>query len=295
MPYMRQIRQNAGRANRGKEQNKGQNFRGAGVALCVKMYFKKQGFPDEEDLVLCTVTSVQYHSVFVNLDEYGKAGMIHISEVSPGRIRNIRDFVKEGKKVVCKVLRINQERGHIDLSLRRVNESEKRNKIEEIKKEQDAEKIVDISASRIGIKSEQLYNSISGKILKKYKSLHACFDDFIRGNIKFEELGIDAKYVDMLSESIRQRMKVPEVSIGGKLKISLYSPRGIDIIKEALKKIESVGDGSVDISYLGSGAYRVIVKAADYKEAEKRLKEGIGASIDLIKKEEGEAEFIKSP
>ena len=75
------------------------------------MLFKKQDFPEEGDLVLCTVTSVQFHSVFVDMDEYGKGGMIHISEVSPGRIRNIRDFVKEGKKIVCKVLRINQEKG----------------------------------------------------------------------------------------------------------------------------------------------------------------------------------------
>ena len=124
------------------------------------MLFKKQGFPDEGDLVLCTVTSVQYHSVFVDMDEYGKSGMIHISEVSPGRIRNIRDFVKEGKKVVCKVLRINEEKGHIDLSLRRVNESEKRRKIDEIKKEQDSEKIVEIAAGKIGVKTEQLYNEI---------------------------------------------------------------------------------------------------------------------------------------
>ena len=128
------------------------------------MLFKKQGFPEEGELILCTVTSVQFHSVFVELDEYGKSGLIHISEVSPGRIRNIRDFVKEGKKVVCKVLRINEEKGYIDLSLRRVNESEKRRKIDDIKKEQNAEKIVEIAAGKIGIKTEQLYKELSEKI-----------------------------------------------------------------------------------------------------------------------------------
>jgi len=70
------------------------------------MLLKKEGFPEEDELVMCTITKVQFHSVFANLDDYGKNGMIHISEVSPGRIRNIRDFVKEGKKVVCKVLEL---------------------------------------------------------------------------------------------------------------------------------------------------------------------------------------------
>ena len=74
------------------------------------MLLKKKGFPEEDEIVICTVTKIHFHSVFVNLDEYGRSGLIHISEVSPGRIRNLRDFVVEGKKVVCKVLRIDEER-----------------------------------------------------------------------------------------------------------------------------------------------------------------------------------------
>ena len=79
------------------------------------MLLMKQGLPEDGELVLCKVTNVQHHSVFVRMEEYGKSGMIHISEIAPGRIRNIRDYVKEGKIVVCKVLRINEERGHVDL------------------------------------------------------------------------------------------------------------------------------------------------------------------------------------
>jgi len=121
------------------------------------MLLKKEGFPEEDELAICTVTKVQFHSVFANLDEYGKGGMIHISEVSPGRIRNIRDFVKEGKKVVCKVLRINTDRGHIDLSLRRVTEGQKRNKIDELKQEQKAEKILEFVAKDLKIDVKKLF------------------------------------------------------------------------------------------------------------------------------------------
>jgi translation initiation factor 2 subunit 1 len=69
------------------------------------MLYHKTGIPEDSELVLCTVNKVLPNSVFVTLDEYGIDGLIHISEVSPGRIRNIRDFVKEGKKVVCKILK----------------------------------------------------------------------------------------------------------------------------------------------------------------------------------------------
>src|SRR3989344_2617485 len=201
------------------------------------MLFKKQGFPEEGELVLCTVTSVQFHSVFVNIDEYGKGGMIHISEVSPGRIRNIRDFVKEGKKIVCKVLKVNQEKGYIDLSLRRVNEAEKRRKIDDIKKEQNAEKIIEIAAGKIGIATEQFYKEISEKV-KGYDSLHEFFEEAAKDEKALEKLDIDKNHLKIIGDTIKKRIKAPEVTITGKLKITTFAPDGIDIIRDSLKKAE---------------------------------------------------------
>ena len=255
------------------------------------MLFKKQGFPQESELVLCTVTSVQYHSVFVDIDEYGKGGMIHISEVSPGRIRNIRDFVKEGKKVVCKVLRINQEKGYIDLSLRRVNESEKRRKIDDIKKEQNAEKIVEITAGKIGIKTEELYNEISGKIEKSYPSLHDFFEAASKDENVLEKSGLEKKHLKTIEEVIKQRIKPTEVEITGKLKITTYAPNGIDIIKESLKKAQDASNGRILINYLGSGVYRFMLKAPDYKEAEKIMEGATESAISFVTKNAGAAEF----
>ncbi len=257
------------------------------------MLFKKHGFPEEGELVLCTVTSVQYHSVFVDIDEYGRGGMIHISEVSPGRIRNIRDFVKEGKKIVCKVLRINQEKGYIDLSLRRVNESEKRRKIDDIKKEQNAEKIIEIAAAKIGIKTEQLYNEISEKITKNYYSIHQFFEEAAKDENKLEGLDIEKKHLKVLEETIKQRIKAAEVEVTGKLKITSFAPNGIDIIKESLKKAQEATRGNINLSYLGSGCYRFMVKAPDYKEAEKIMKSATESAISYVTKHAGIAEFTR--
>ena len=50
------------------------------------MLYRREGFPDEGEIVLCTVTKINPNSVFVNVDDYDKGGMVHISEISPGRI-----------------------------------------------------------------------------------------------------------------------------------------------------------------------------------------------------------------
>ena len=257
------------------------------------MFFKKQGFPEDGELVLCTVTSVQFHSVFVDMDEYGKNGMIHISEVSPGRIRNIRDFVREGKKIVCKVLKINKEKGYIDLSLRRVNEKEKRRKIDQIKREQNSEKIIEISAQKIGLKTEDFYKTVSDKVIGKYETLFDFFEDVVKDDNAISVLDIDKKQSQVLSEVIKLRIKPSEVEIKGKMKITTFAINGIEIVKESLQKAIDSAKGSINIIYLGSGQYKYTVKAPDYKEAEKIMKNATDSTINFVSKHSGTAEFAR--
>ena len=99
------------------------------------MAIKKQEWPEIGDLVIATVETVTDYGAYVKLDEYDKKGLLHISEISSSWIRNIRDFVREGQKIVLKVLRVDIEKGHVDLSLRRVTKREKIEKIMFQKKE----------------------------------------------------------------------------------------------------------------------------------------------------------------
>jgi translation initiation factor 2 subunit 1 len=261
--------------------------------LIIKMLLNKEGFPEEDELVMCTVTKVQFHSVFANLDEYGKSGMIHISEVSPGRIRNIRDFVKEGKKVVCKVLRVNREKGHIDLSLRRVTETQRRSKVDELKQEQKAEKILEFVAKDLNLDVKKLFDEITNNISKKYTSLYEFFQQSVTDNNAIKDAGVDAKTAKKLEEAIKLRLKETGVRIEGKLKITSYASNGVDVVKEALKKAAETGKENISIKYLGAGSYNVLVNAKDYKEAEKLLKDSLEKALEHVKKNEGEGEFVR--
>ena len=257
------------------------------------MLLKKEGYPEEDELVICTITKVQFHSVFAKIDEYDKSGMIHISEVSPGRIRNIRDFVKEGKKVICKVLRISTEKGHIDLSLRRVTETQKRSKVNEIKQQQKAEKIIEFIAKDLKQDTSKLFHSINEDVLKKHDSLYEFFQNVVVDSSVLNDINVDTKTLKKLEEAIKSRIKEASVKIEGKLKLLSYAYNGIDIVKEALKAAEEKGQGKVTIKYLGAGSYNVRVNAKDYKEAEKLIKEVTEEAIGYVEKNEGNGEFIR--
>lgn len=232
------------------------------------MLNNKKGYPDEGDVLFCTVTKVQYNSVFVTLDEYsGKSGMIHISEISPGRIRNIRDYVKEGKVIICKVLRIKKDRGHIDLSLRRVNESQRRVKVEERKQEAIAENIIKSYTQVHGGEIKKLYVAVSKVLTEHYDSLYHAFEDVVESDLSLEKLGLDKDLATNLEAIVRERIKPKQVEISGLFKVQNYDENGVGLINAFMKKA-TVIDERLHIQFLGAGRFKLIIVAPDYKIAE---------------------------
>ena len=95
------------------------------------MVKSKTKFPKEGKFVVAKVTEVQDQYVYVELIDFEgldseecARGMIHISEISSRWIKNIRNYVRIGQRVVLRVLRVDAEKGHVDLSLRRVNSAQ---------------------------------------------------------------------------------------------------------------------------------------------------------------------------
>jgi translation initiation factor 2 subunit 1 len=234
---------------------------------------KKKGLPEESDLLLCTVTKIYPHCVFVNIDDYeSKQGMIHISEIAPGRIRNINDYVRMGKKIVCKVLKIDREKGHIDLSLRRVSEGQKRDMAEQIKREQKTEKIVEYVAQQLKMDKTKLFEELVAKTKSEYESLNDVFEEFIIDENVLKKLGLSAPVYAKLSEVIHQRIKPPQVEIEGDIKLKSYAADGLSRIKKILSNAGKVNP-AIKISYKGGGSYSIRIIQENFKDAEKILEQ----------------------
>ncbi|MBQ6546397.1 MAG: S1 RNA-binding domain-containing protein [Bacilli bacterium] len=71
-------------------------------------------------LVFGTVTGIENYGVFVNLDDY-YTGLIHISEISHGFVRDVNDFVSLGDTIKVKVIDVDDESFHVKLSIKDVN------------------------------------------------------------------------------------------------------------------------------------------------------------------------------
>ena len=71
------------------------------------------------DLVKGRITGIKSYGAFVKIGD-DVDGLIHISEVSEGFVRNIEDFFKIGDVVDLEVLGVNEE-NKVSLSYKRVN------------------------------------------------------------------------------------------------------------------------------------------------------------------------------
>jgi len=252
------------------------------------MLDKKQGFPQEGEIIICTVKKILKNTVFLRLDEYeNKEGIIHISEISPGRIRTIRDYVKENKRVVCKVLRRNLKYGNIELSLRRVTTGQKIKKLQEIKLEKRSEQII----KTIKEPEKEIKTKIVEPIIKEYGSLFQCFQEVSeKDSSVLTSLGIDKKIALELEKIIKQRFKPQEAVISKKMTIKCPTERGIEAIKDSLKKATEFvkkKNYKAKISYISTPNYNLKITAENYKEAEEEANEIINMISEEIKKEKG--------
>ena len=63
------------------------------------------------------VVKIADFGAFVRLNPFTD-GMVHISEIAPFRVERVSDIIKEGMIVPVKVIRIDEERGKISLSIK---------------------------------------------------------------------------------------------------------------------------------------------------------------------------------
>jgi translation initiation factor 2 alpha subunit (eIF-2alpha) len=209
---------------------------------------------EEGDIVLCTVDRIVGTIVFVHIEGNGE-GSIVVSEIAPGRIRNLRDYVVPKKKIVCKVLRISGR--NIDLSLRRVTLKGKKEILEKAKQEKSYESIL---KSVLKEKADKTIKEILNE-----DNLFSFLEEAKENSKKLEKLvgkNDSEKILEILNS---QKPKKVVVKKGFFLTTTL--PDGLEKIKNILRKIKDV-----DIGYVSAGQYSIKTESENAKEADNKLK-----------------------
>jgi len=241
----------------------------------------KPQWPETGDLVMATIESVMDYGAYANLDEYHRRGFLHISEISSARIRNVRDFVRENQKMVLKVLRVDVEKGHIDLSLRRVTKRERIEKVKSWKKDRKGEALLHAVAEKLGLPVDEVYQK-AGIIMEQKYGLYEGFEKVVRdGQEVLTKLDIPEDIVKVIAQVAEERIKIKLVKVKGVLEVRCMKPNGVKCIQDAFmsaKKSQKTKDAKIEFYVIAAPRYSVEVSADNWKRAEELI-EKVGENV----------------
>ena len=244
----------------------------------------RRNLPERGDLVIGTVSSIFDHGVYVKLDEYEDLqAYCHVSEVSSTWVRNIRNVMRLGKKVVGRVMRVKENQ--IDISVKRVSEGLKRKKVEEWKHYKTALTLLQMAAKKKKVDFEVARTEVEDICNQYYGSLYQAFEEALfKGESSFTEAGVSDDWAVILSDIAKKNMTIPKVEITRDYEIICWEGNGVVLIKQALGEAIKARDEieaeeeelSMDIYTRGAPIYRFTISARDYELAEELLSKAIG-------------------
>ena len=75
----------------------------------------------EKDVIRVKITGIQKYGAFASMENEDYNGLIHISEISYGYVKNIHDFIDVGDDIFAEVLDINEDNKQIKLSIKDID------------------------------------------------------------------------------------------------------------------------------------------------------------------------------
>ncbi len=247
--------------------------------------------PKTGDIVICEVLNVNPNSIYVKIEEYNLNGMIHVSELSTSWVKDIRKFAKKGQKMVLKVLPQRDNSRIMNLSLKRVKPSQKREKLDEVKNEKKALNILKFIIKKLDIqKDSEDYKKIHQALIQVYGTLNNAFNTI---SLESTDSNLDKyltkEWIQTIEEISKEKIKPKKLTIKGTLTIKITCKDGISLIKKAL----DINNPNLKIRYISAPKYMIEFEGDNYAIMEKNLSTIIDNISEFIKSNKGTSNFAK--
>jgi translation initiation factor 2 subunit 1 len=186
--------------------------------------------------------------------------------------------------MVLKVLRIDVEKGHIDLSLRRVTKRERIEKIKSWKKDRKGDALLHAVAEKTGLPIHEVYQQ-AGVILEEKYGLYDGFEKVVKEGIDvLTKLNIPEDLAKVMAQVAEERIKIKTVKVRGVIEVRCMKPNGVRCIQDAFikaKEDQEAKDAKIEFAVIAAPKYSVEVSADNWKRAEEVLDK---VSEDVVEK-----------
>lgn len=211
--------------------------------------FYEEKFPEIDSFVMVNVKQIAEMGAYVKLLEYDNIdGMILLSELSRRRIRSIQKLIRVGRNEVVVVLRVDKEKGYIDLSKRRVSPEDIIKCEERYNKSKMVHSIMRHVAEKTNVPLEELYQDIAWPLNKKYGHAVDAFKLSITNPSVWDEASFKSAVIkDELIGYISKRLTPQPTKVRADVEVTCFGYDGIDAVKEALRTAEAKSSESAQV------------------------------------------------
>lgn len=180
--------------------------------------FHRNKYPVPGELVIGKNVKITELGVYVRLLEYGGIeGLVVIGELSKKRIRNIQKLIKLNKLEVLSVLRVDKEKGYIDLSRKKVVESDYNDTYRKYTKNKIGHNIIVSLGQKIGIDPLELYENWGWDKAESYNSLYEYFGNILEAynyeNGRKEEIIREEDDENSIGKEMQNSTKTPKYKL----------------------------------------------------------------------------------
>mmetsp|Transcript_1771 Transcript_1771/g.6685 ORF Transcript_1771/g.6685 Transcript_1771/m.6685 type:complete len:330 (-) Transcript_1771:1012-2001(-) len=241
-----------------------------------RMY--KPTFPEVDEVVMVQVKSIAEMGAYVQLLEYnGIEGMILLSELTRRRIRSVSKLIKVGRVEPVMVLRVDKEKGYIDLSKRRVSPEDVAAAEEKYNKSKMVHSILrHVAETTPGNSLEELYEHMAWPLYAKYGHCFEAFKQMVSSPDAILDAlqrpdgspAVNSEVKEALVKDIRRRMTPQPLKIRADVELTCFAYDGVMHIKAAMraalgKSHPQEGGIKIAVSLVASPLYVVTCSTLD--------------------------------
>lgn len=261
------------------------------------MYEEK--FPNVDDLVVVQVKHVADMGAYVSLLEYDNIeGMILMSELSRRRIRSIPKLIRVGKIEVATVIRVDKDKGYIDLSKRRVSPEDIEKAENKFNMSKTVHGIFRHVAETCKVPLIELYQTFGWDLYKRFGHAYEALKLLVTHPDKV--LGPYTVRDDVKQGLIKiavRRLTPQPVKIRADLEATCFGSEGIDGIKEALRAGEafSTKEVPIKITLVAPPLYVMVSTTMAKEQGIKQQEDAVAAVTKVIKAKGGDVNVKAAP
>ncbi|MDO8427845.1 MAG: S1 RNA-binding domain-containing protein [Candidatus Diapherotrites archaeon] len=251
-------------------------------------------YPGLGEQVIVKVVKILDYGVIISLVDYPPLeGFVHISHVSSGWVKNIRNFVKDQQIRVAEVLAIDVEKNQMDLSFKKISSGEEKQRLEEWKQLKRSKVLIEILAKSKKKSFDSVWTEVAEPIIEHYESL----PDGLKAIALEGETAasmVPKHWIADLVALVKKNIIIPVRMIKAVFTVKSMASDGVHIIKEGVGlAMAAVKTTNLEVHYMGAGKFAVKASGPDYKQTEKKLKQFQEVLEKELKRKQASVEFAK--